>query len=74
MAKRRRLFKMSGRLSRALRKVPATNPICTDMVSQAALVDERFQSSSSVGTTAYALNHSVMAINSARARNPRARH
>ena len=73
-AKRRRLLTMSGRFRNALRNVPATNPIWTDIVSQAVLADDRLHSSSRVGTTAVALNQRVIPSSSARARNPRARH
>ncbi len=74
MKNRRRLFIMSGRLRKALRRVPATKPICTDVVSHAALADESPQSVLRVGTTADALNHRVIPSSSARAKNPRARH
>ena len=73
-ANSRLLFTMSGRLRVALSSVPATNPICTDIVSHAELADERPQSFSRVGTTAEALNHSVIPNSSATARNPSARH
>ena len=52
----------------------STKPIWTELVSQAALVKERFQSSLTVGTTAYALNQRAMPSSLARDRNPRARH
>src|SRR5258707_8465696 len=56
---------MSGRLSRALKRVPATKPSCTESVSQLAAPALRFNSRVNAGTTAEPLNHSDMPSSSA---------
>src|ERR1700682_5402218 len=56
---------MSGRLSRALRRVPATKPSCTESVSQLAAASLRFHSRLNAGTTADPLNQSDMPSSSA---------
>src|SRR6266542_1430423 len=56
---------MSGRLKKALSSVPATNPSCTDKVSQLAASPLRFHSLVSAGTTAEPLNQRDMPSNSA---------
>ena len=58
---------MSGRLKSALKSVPATNPICTDSVSQPAAVALKCHSLVSEGTTADPLNHNDMPNSSATA-------
>src|SRR6267142_1883335 len=60
---------MSGRLSRALKRVPATKPSCTESVSQLAAPALRFHSLVNAGTTAEPLNQSDMPSNSAIASN-----
>jgi len=64
---------MSGRFSSALRRVPATNPSCTDSVSQLAAFALRCHSFVSAGTTAEPLNHSDMLSSSAIASSVRVR-
>ena len=49
--KRWRELTMSGRFRKALSKVPATNPSCTDSVNQLAAPALRFHSLVSAGTT-----------------------
>src|SRR6266550_7714866 len=56
---------MSGRLSSALRRVPATKPSCTESVSQLAALALRLHSRLSAGTTAEPLNQSDMPSSSA---------
>src|SRR5713226_4311431 len=56
---------MSGRLSRALKRVPATKPNCTESVSQLAAPALRFHSLVNAGTTAEPLNQSDMPSSSA---------
>src|SRR5512143_789213 len=56
---------MSGRFRSALRRVPATNPNCTDSVSQLAAFALRCHSLVSAGTTAEPLNHRDMPSSSA---------
>src|SRR6266536_3024854 len=56
---------MSGRLKKALSSVPATNPSCTDKVSQLTASPLRFHSLVSAGTTAEPLNQRDMPSNSA---------
>ena len=56
---------MSGRFSKALRRVPATNPSCTESVSQLAAFALRCHSFVNAGTTAEPLNQSDMASSSA---------
>src|ERR1700716_1339965 len=60
---------MSGRLSRALKRVPATKPSCTESVSQLAAPARRFHSLVNAGTTAEPLNQSDMPSSSAIASN-----
>ena len=67
--KRWRELMMSGRFSKALSKVPATNPSCTDSVNQLAAPALRLHSLVSAGTTAEPLNHSDMPNSSAAANN-----
>ena len=56
---------MSGRFSKALRRVPTTNPNCTESVSQSAAFALRCHSFVNAGTTAEPLNQSDMASSSA---------
>jgi len=58
---------MSGRFNKALSKVPATIPSCTDSVNQLAAPALRFHSLVSAGTTAEPLNQSDMPSSSATA-------
>lgn len=58
---------MSARVNSALRNAPATKPICTDMVNQAASAALRFHSMVNTGATAEAENHSPSTSNSATA-------
>src|SRR5258708_30911630 len=60
---------MSGRLSRAIKRVPATKPSCTESVSQLAALGLRFHSLVNAGTTAEPLNQSDMLSSSAIASN-----
>src|SRR6266567_4282440 len=64
---------MSGRFRRALNKVPATKPICTDSVNQLAALSLRFHSLVKAGTTAEPLNQSDIPSNSAKASRARVR-
>src|ERR1700682_5275699 len=64
-ANNRRVLNMSGRLKKALSKVPATKPSCTAIVSQLAVASERLHSTRNAGTTAEALNQSDIPSNSA---------
>src|SRR6185436_17584036 len=58
---------MSGRFSKALRRVPTTNPSCTESVSQLAALALRCHSFVNAGTTAEPLNQRDMASSSAMA-------
>lgn len=58
---------ISGRLKRALSKVPVTNPSCTESVSQFAPLSLKRHSVTNAGTTADPLNHKDMANSSAMA-------
>ena len=68
--KSHRAFITSGRLSRALSRVPETKPAWTAIVSQAACPASSDSSATRVGVTAVAENQSVMPSSSPRATSP----
>ena len=59
----------SGRFRSALKRVPATNPSCTDSVKQFAAPGLRVHSFVKAGTTADPLNHKDMPSSSAMAKS-----
>src|SRR5438093_6015395 len=67
-ATRRRAESRSANVKTALTMAPATNPSCTEIVSQAVSAGESCQTPASVGATADALNHGAIASSSAMAR------
>ena len=72
-AKNRRAGTRSARFRNAASAVPATNPICTAVVSQPDCEASRFHSSRSSGETALAENHTDIPSTSASDRIARIR-
>ena len=65
---------LSARLSKADPNAPATNPICTDIVSHARPASLKLHALVRAGTTAEAENHTAMPSNSASASSNSVRH